>query len=81
MLDHKLLPPGTRVRVRSASHLVDLRSSTGVVVRPDEWDGHYVIRLDEPALYHDPDGTERDLWEISEAADNMEAAPLDRSRA
>ena len=71
MIEHKQLAAGTRVRLLSASHIVDLRSPTGSVVRADEWDGYYVIRLDQPAIYHNPDGTTRDLPEIVELIDNM----------
>jgi hypothetical protein len=67
------LSVGTRVRLRSASHLVELRSPFGEIVRPDEYVGYYVVRLDHPALYHRADGTERELPEIVEMADNMEA--------
>lgn len=67
------LSVGTRVRLRSASHLVELRSPFGEIVRPDEYVGYYVVRLDHPALYHQADGTVRELPEIVEMADNMEA--------
>jgi len=62
---------GARVRLRSASHVVTLRGDTGEVIRPDVYDGYYVIRLDEPALYHEPDGTIRELPEIVELAANL----------
>lgn len=69
-VEHRLAV-GTRVKLRSASHLVDLRSPFGEVVRPDEYEGYYVVRLDCPALYHQADGTTRELPEIVEMADNM----------
>ena len=70
------LAPGTRVRLRSANHLVDLRSSFGTVVRPDEWDDYYIVRLDEPAIYHNADGTTRDLPEIAQMVDNLDVLDL-----
>ena len=39
------LKPGTRVRLRSASHVLRLRGDTGTVVRPDKWADYYVIHL------------------------------------
>ncbi len=67
------LAVGTRVRLRSASHLVEIRPPFGEVVRPDAYAGYYVVRLDRPALYHQADGTARELPEIVERADNMDA--------
>ncbi len=63
---------GTRVRLKSASHVITLRSNTGCIVRPDRWDGYYIVHLDKPALYHEPDGRVLELEEIREDADNME---------
>ena len=67
-----LLMPGTRVRLRPVNQLVDLRSNLGTVVRPDEWDDYYIVLLDESAMYHDPDGTTRDVPEIAQIVDNLE---------
>lgn len=75
------LSVGTRVRLRSASHLVELRSPFGEIVRPDEYAGYYVVRLDHPALYHQADGTVRELPEIVEMADNMELLAFGSSGA
>jgi hypothetical protein len=41
-------------------------------VRPDGWEGYYVIHLDQPAIYHQPDGSVRDLPEIVELEDNFD---------
>jgi len=75
----KPLAAGTRVRLRSASHLVELRSDLGRVVRADIWDGYYIVRLDQPALYHDPNGSTEELTEIREAADNMDVLAGEKS--
>ncbi len=71
-LADRTLAAGTRVRLRSASHVIELRSDTGTVVRPDRWAGYYVIRLDQPAIYHQADGSLRDLSEIVELEDNLD---------
>lgn len=65
------LLPGTRVRIRASSHVLRLRSDTGMILRPDRYDDYYVIHLDEPAVYCCADGTEKDLADIVEAADNL----------
>ena len=71
----KTIAVGARVRLRSASHVVTLRSADGEVVRPDTYDGYYVVRLDQPALHHEADGRTRELPEIVELAENLEALP------
>lgn len=66
-------PPGTRVRLRGTPIPLTLRSSVGTVVGPAEGAGGYLlVRLDEPAIYHQADGTEYDLDVICEMADNLE---------
>jgi hypothetical protein len=42
-----------------------------VVVRPDVYDGYYVIHLDVPAIYHRADGSTEELEEIVESHDNL----------
>ena len=69
------LVPGMRVRLRSANHLVDLRSPLGRIVRPDEYDDYYIVRLDAPAIYHNADGTTSELAEIAEMVHNLEVIP------
>jgi hypothetical protein len=71
MLAKPVLKPGTWVRLRSASHALDLTSDSGRIVRPDELAGYYIVRLDRPAVYHGADGDEQ-LYEIREAVDNLE---------
>ena len=66
------LRPGTRVRLRSVNRLVDLRSCFGTIVRPDEWDDYYIVHLDVPAIYHNADGSTRDLPEIAQMVDNLD---------
>lgn len=64
---------GARVRLCAPSPHLELRVETGTVVRPDVWDGYYIVRLDVPAvLHHDPDPPQEQL-EVAEAADNLEA--------
>ena len=72
MIEEPALAPGTRVRLRGHPIAVELRSPDGVVVRPDEWDLYYIIRLDRPALYRRADGATEELPEIREALDNMD---------
>jgi hypothetical protein len=69
------LKPGTRIRLRSSSHVIELRAATGTIARPDRYKDYYVIRLDQPALYVNADGTTRDLPEIVEAIDNFDVLP------
>lgn len=69
------IKPGTRVRLRSSSHALALASDTGTVTRPDEWEGYFVIRLDQPAQYRHADGRTETLPEIVELADNLEILP------
>ena len=69
------LPPGTRVRLRSSSPVVELRSNQGTTARPDLYDDSYVIRLDQPAVYLAADRTRSDLPEIVEAVDNLDIVP------
>lgn len=65
------LKPGTRVRLSGDVVGVTLRDAHGSVVRPDMYDGYYVVRLDAPAMYHHADGTNEDLHELVEAIDNL----------
>jgi len=64
------LRPGTRVRLRAPSPLLELRSDTGTVVRKDRWADYYIIRLDLPAISHDCEPVE--LREIREDIDNLD---------
>ena len=75
MMTERELPPGTRVRLRSSSHVVELRFDQGTIVRPDHYDDSYVIRLDQPVMYLAADGTRSDLPEIVEAVDNLDIVP------
>ena len=63
---------GARVRLRAPSSFLELRADTGTVLRPDVWDGYYIVWLDAPAvLHHDPDPP-REVLEVAEAADNLD---------
>lgn len=50
------LVPGTRVRVRSRTPLLQLRTDVGTIVRKDQWADYYIVGLDRPADYHDGKG-------------------------
>lgn len=69
------LAPGTRVRLRSPSHVLQLQANTGRIVRHDEWLDYYIVRLDKPARYQHADGHIEELNEIREDVDNMEVLP------
>ena len=70
-----MLSAGTRVRLRSASHMLTLSSYTGVIVKPSDSLGYLVIRLCQPAWYLNADGTTTNLAEIVEDEDNLEVLP------
>jgi hypothetical protein len=72
MIGEQDLATGTRVRLRAPHWLLELRADTGEVVRPDAWDGYYIVRLDRPAAYRHADGRVEELTEIREAVDNMD---------
>jgi hypothetical protein len=67
----KKLTPGTRVRLHAPSPVLSLAADTGVIARPDRWDGYYVVKLDRPAEYVRGDGETQTLYEIREAGDNL----------
>ena len=64
---------GSRVRLLYPSPQLELRTDTGTVIRPDEWDGYYIIRLDAPATLRHGDDPPEEVEEVAEAADNLEA--------
>ncbi len=72
MLKHQTLRSGTRVRIVDHPVQITLRAFTGVIIRPDEWDDYYVIRLGEPALYHQADDSNEELRKIVEHHDNLD---------
>ena len=63
---------GSRVRLRCPSPQLELRADTGTIVRPDEWDGYYIVRLDAPATLRHGDDPPEEVEEVAEAADNLE---------
>jgi hypothetical protein len=75
MISHPALKAGTRVRLRSVSHVLTLSDlpggDLGRIVRPDELD-YYLVKLDRPAWYRRPDGAQELLSEILEDIDNLE---------
>jgi hypothetical protein len=66
------LTTGTRVRVKGNPSGITLRSTTGEIVKPDERDGYYIVRLDEPAIVYDVPDTGQEISEIVEAAENLD---------
>jgi hypothetical protein len=38
MIDLRPYKPGARVRLLSSSHVVELKTPFGFIVRPDDWD-------------------------------------------
>jgi len=65
------LRPGQRVELEGDPIGLTLTKRTGRVVREDDWEGYYIVRLDAPALYRD--ATRKPLLEIREAEDNLHA--------
>jgi hypothetical protein len=70
--------PGQRVQLLANPIGVTLGGRTGSVLRPDKWDGYYIVRLDTPALYHASNGEAELLHEIRVAADNLALLPTQR---
>jgi hypothetical protein len=69
------MPPGTRVRIVAPSPVVELRSDTGTIIGPDQWEGYYLIHLDLPAISRDTaGGTPEDLPDIREHTENLTVA-------
>ncbi len=74
------LAAGTRVRVRGTPSGLNLTVPTGTVMGPDpDWDGYYIVRLDQPAHYYCRGGDEL-LDEITEAGDNLERLATESCR-
>ena len=71
MVNRPAIAIGTRVRLRDHPIGVRLRSHAGTISRPDQWDGYFIVRLDEPAIYFRADGTTETLAEMVEARDNL----------
>ncbi len=74
-INRPALTPGTRVRLRSVSHVLTLDTAPGgdlgTIERPDDLD-YYVVRLDRPATYHTAEGQTELLGHIVEDDDNLE---------
>ncbi len=67
----KWLQPGVRVALQFAPTSVTLRSRTGVIVRQDEFDDYFIVRLDLPARYRHAGGEIEELSEIAVMTDNL----------
>lgn len=72
-IDDAHITIGGRVRLRAPSPFLELRADTGTVLRPDTWDGYYVVGLDAPAILHHAPDSPVEVTEVAEAADNLEA--------
>lgn len=75
IIDDADLAPGTRVSIRGKPIGVALDTTTGTIVKADEWDGYYLIHLDVPAIYHYADGRTESIQDIREAGDNLTVLP------
>jgi hypothetical protein len=68
--------PGQRVRLRPPLIEVDLASPLATIAREGDYDGYYVLRLDEPARYYplgQATSTEFELIdELVENSDNLD---------
>ena len=71
-IDDAHVEVGSRVRLLYPSPQLELRSDTGIVIRHDEWDGYYIVRLDAPATLCHGDDPPEEVEEVAEAADNLE---------
>lgn len=71
MTDPHGLAAGTRVQILRPPLGLRLTSRVGSIVRPDEFEGYYIVRLDAPASYRSGDGTMYTLEEIRVAAQNL----------
>jgi hypothetical protein len=77
MVTNSTLTTGTRVKIKGSPSGIELRSSTGTIVRRDCMDGYYIVRLDEPALVYDLPDTGEEINEVVEAIDNLEVMQPD----
>jgi hypothetical protein len=75
MVKEQKLLPGTRVRLVAVPFQVTLRTDIGTVLRPDRWQGYYIVHLDQPAIFHDDVEPAEELTEIAEHVDNLEVLP------
>lgn len=73
-----VLLPGTRVRLRYKPTAVTLRAPEGTVERQDQWDDYVIVKLDEPAVYENADGSTEPLHEIRVMVDNLVVIPRHR---
>lgn len=62
---------GSRVRLLFPSPHLELRPTTGTVIRPDTWDGYYIVQLDAPSTLLHGDDPPEEVDEVAEAADNL----------
>lgn len=72
-IDDSHIQLGRRVRFLFPPPQLELGSDTGTVIRPDVWDGYYIVQLDAPAILRHGDDPPQEIGEIAEAADNLES--------
>ena len=72
-IDDSHIGIGSRVRLLFPSPQLERRSMNGTVIRPDTWDGYYIVLLDAPATLRHGDDPPMEVDEVAEAADNLEA--------
>lgn len=80
MVGEVALRPGTKVRLRDLPIGVTLRTLGGMIEQREfDDDDYYLVRLDEPATYHNTDGSTEELKVIREAGDNLVVSEPGRS--
>ena len=68
----RMLEPGTRVRLTAIDRTLSLRSDTGAILGPSEWDGYYVVRLDLPAVLDERTGETEDITDVVQDEEELE---------
>jgi hypothetical protein len=73
MVQTATIQEGTRVRILGPESALGVTLGTpfGTVVAPDEYQGYYLVRLDEPATYHHSDGHTEQIDEVREFWGNL----------
>jgi hypothetical protein len=74
MVQTAVIQEGTRVRILGPDSALGVTLATpfGTVVAPDEYQGYYLVRLDEPASYRHTDGYTEQIDEVREFWDNLD---------
>ncbi len=74
MVQTSALREGTRVRILGPESAlgVTLVSPLGTVVGPDEYQGYFLVRLDQPGTFLHPDGRREQIDLVREYWDNLQ---------